>query len=86
MPDLNLSLSERRARLFRNGRNQAIRIPREFEFPGKEVILRREENYLIVEAIEKKPDLLEILATLKPLSGGFPDVDKSLLPLDDIEL
>ncbi|MEX2281730.1 MAG: AbrB/MazE/SpoVT family DNA-binding domain-containing protein, partial [Gemmatimonadota bacterium] len=26
----------RRVRLFRNGRNQAIRIPREFELPGDE--------------------------------------------------
>jgi len=31
----------RRARLFRNGKNQAVRIPKEFEFPVHEVILRR---------------------------------------------
>jgi antitoxin VapB len=28
--------AERHVRLFRNGRNQAIRIPREFELPGKD--------------------------------------------------
>ena len=26
--------SERRVKVFKNGRNQAVRIPREFEFPG----------------------------------------------------
>ncbi|MBW2370372.1 MAG: AbrB/MazE/SpoVT family DNA-binding domain-containing protein, partial [Deltaproteobacteria bacterium] len=41
--------TERRVRLFRNGRNQAIRIPREFEFEGDEAILRREGNRLIME-------------------------------------
>ena len=30
----------RRARLFRNGRNQALRIPLRFELPGKEAIIR----------------------------------------------
>ena len=29
----------RQARLFRNGRNQALRIPRDLEFPGDTVIL-----------------------------------------------
>ena len=33
------SPNERRVRLFKNGRNQAIRIPREFELPGEEAIL-----------------------------------------------
>ena len=40
---------ERHARLFRNGRNQAVRIPREFEFPGDEVIIRKDGDRLIVE-------------------------------------
>ena len=34
--------TERRVRFFRNGRNQAVRIPREFELPGDEAIMRRE--------------------------------------------
>lgn len=32
--------TERHVRLFRNGRNQAVRIPREFELPGEEAIIR----------------------------------------------
>ncbi len=33
--------TERHARLFRNGRNQAVRIPREFELPGQKSVVRR---------------------------------------------
>jgi len=33
---------ERHVRLFRNGRNQAVRIPREFEFPGEDAVMRKE--------------------------------------------
>jgi antitoxin VapB len=34
--------TQRHVRLFRNGRNQAIHIPRELELPGDEAIVRRE--------------------------------------------
>ena len=30
---------ERHVKVFKNGRNQAIRIPREFEFSGEEAIM-----------------------------------------------
>jgi tRNA(fMet)-specific endonuclease VapC len=36
--------------LFRNGRNQAIRIPREFELPGDEAIIRKEGARLVNRA------------------------------------
>ena len=76
---------ERRVKLFRNGRNQAVRIPVEFELPGDEAILHREGNRLVLEPIEKR-SLLQILATLEPLDEEFPDVDEGLLPPDDIRL
>lgn len=41
----------RRVKLFRNGRNQAVRIPREFELSGDEAILRREGERLIIEPV-----------------------------------
>ncbi len=78
--------SERHVRLFRNGRNQALRIPREFELPGDEAILRQEGDRLVIEPIKPKRDLLEILATLEPIEEAFPDVDEGLLPLDDVKL
>jgi antitoxin VapB len=64
---------ERRVRLFRNGRNQAVRIPREFQLPGKEAIIRKEGSRLIVEPIAPK-SLLEVLATLPPLEEEFPEI------------
>lgn len=78
--------TERHARLFRNGSNQAVRIPREFELPGDEVVIYKDGNRLIVEPVEKKRDLLSLLATLEPIEDEFPDVDDGLLPLDDIKL
>jgi len=77
---------ERRARLFRNGRNQAVRIPREFELPGNEVILRKEGDRLIVDPVRKPNSLAELLASWEPVEEEFPDVDEGLLPLDDIKL
>ena len=44
----------RQARLFRNGRNQALRIPRDLEFPGDTVILHKEDDRLIVEPLRRK--------------------------------
>lgn len=40
--------AERRVRLFKNGRNQALRIPKEFELPGDEAIVRKDGVRLIV--------------------------------------
>ena len=41
--------SIRRVRLFRNGSNQAVRIPRDLELPGDEALIRREGDRLILE-------------------------------------
>ncbi len=73
---------ERHVRLFRNGRNQALRIPREFELEGDEAIIRKEDDRLIVEPIGKGR-LLALLNTLEPLDP-FPDVDEDRPPLDDV--
>jgi len=80
-----MSETERHVRLFRNGRNQALRIPREFELPGDEVIIRKEGDRLIVEPV-RKGRLLALLSTLSPLEECFPDVDDDLAPPDDVEL
>ena len=77
--------NERHVKLFRNGRNQAVRIPVEFELPGNEALMHREGNRLVIEPARKKT-LLAVLAALEPLDGPFPDVDAGLLPLRDIGL
>jgi antitoxin VapB len=73
---------ERHVRLFRNGRNQALRIPAEFELPGKEAIVRKDGDRLIVEPT-KRPTLLGLLAGWEPLEEEFPEIeDAAPEPLD----
>ena len=45
---------ERHVKLFKNGRNQAVRIPREFELPGEDAIMRKEGERLIIEPTPPK--------------------------------
>lgn len=66
----------RKVRLFKNGRNQAVRIPREFELPGKEAIMRKEGERLIVEPAPAA-SLLEVLARLEPLKEDFAPIKDS---------
>jgi antitoxin VapB len=80
MPD-----TERHVRLFRNGRNQALRIPREFELDADEAILRKEGDRLIIEPV-RKGRLLALLASLDPLEAPFPDIDEDLPSPDEVEL
>lgn len=75
---------ERQVKLFRNGRNQAVRIPREFELEGTVVLMHREEDRLIIEPLRRR-GLLATLAKLPTLEEEFPDVDRGLLPLDSPE-
>jgi len=65
----------RHVKLFRNGRNQAVRIPREFEFPGEDAIMRKEGDRLIIEPAPKK-SLLALLASWEPL-------DEDIGPIED---
>lgn len=74
--------TERVVRLFRNGRNQAVRIPRDLELPGSEALLRKEGNRLIVEPMPR-PSLLEVLSTWGPLEEEFPEID-DLKPVEDV--
>jgi antitoxin VapB len=73
----------RHVKLFKNGRNQAVRIPREFELPGEDAILRKEGERLILEPAPP-PSLLAVLATLKPLDEEFPVVNDA--SPDDVDL
>jgi antitoxin VapB len=65
---------ERRVKLFRNGRNQAVRIPREFELPGNDAIMHKEGDRLIIEPNRKK-SLLELLASWEPIEEEFPEIE-----------
>ncbi|MEF8794279.1 antitoxin [Thiohalorhabdus sp.] len=77
--------SERLVRLFRNGRNQAIRIPKGFELEGDEAILRKEGDHLVIEPVPQK-GLLEVLENLETLEVDFPDVDRDLGEPGEVDL
>ena len=64
---------ERHVKVFKNGRNKAVRIPREFEFPGEEAIMRKEGDRLVIEPVPTK-SLLALLARLAPLREDFPPI------------
>ena len=66
--------NQRHVRLFRNGRNQAVRIPVEFELAGDEAIMHREGDRLIIEPARKR-GLLAFLKTITPFQGEFPEID-----------
>ena len=78
-------LTECHVRLCRNGRNQALRIPREFELDAREAIVYRDGERLIIQPVKGR-GLLTTLASLPDLGKPFVDVDAGLLPLDDIAL
>jgi antitoxin VapB len=61
--------------VFKNGRKQAIRIPREFELPGEDAIMCKEGDRLIIEPAPAK-SLLALLDTLEPLEEKFPPIEE----------
>jgi antitoxin VapB len=67
------AIREQHVKLFRNGRNQAVRIPREFELPGNDAIMRKEGGRLIIEAAPPK-SLLAVLDRLSPIGEQFPPI------------
>lgn len=76
--------AERHVKLFRNGRNQAVRIPREFELPGDEAIMRKEGEMLVIEPVKKKASLIALLKTLQPIDEDFPEIED--LPPEPVDL
>ena len=65
---------ERHASLFRNGRNQAVRIPREFEMEGTEVLMRKEGDRLILTPIRKNR-LVDLLASWTSMENALPEAE-----------
>lgn len=81
----------REVSVFRNGRSQAIRIPKEFEFASEKVMMRYDPDGSIhLFPVNKPKTLLGFLDWLKengPIEDfpGKPD-DDDLFPLDEIDL
>jgi antitoxin VapB len=89
MPAPQRSSKPREAKLFRNNRSQAVRIPVEFELPGDRVLIRREGEKLIIEPVNKPSNIVELLAAWKkepPLGpeDQFPDIGDMPAEPEDI--
>ena len=67
-------MTERHVKLFKNGRNQVVRIPRDFELPGEDAIIRKDGQRLIIEPAPPR-SLLALLATLPTLDEEFPPIE-----------
>ena len=81
-PDGTIVMTERHVKLFKNGRNQAVRIPREFELPGEDAVIRKDGQRLIIEPAPPR-SLLALLATLPTLDEEFPPIeDRPAEPVD----
>ena len=64
---------KRHVRLFRNGRNQAVRIPVDFELPGDEAIMHRDGGRLVIEPVRKR-GLVALLRSMTPSAEEFPEI------------
>ena len=74
--------SPRHVRLFKNGRNQAVRIPRELELPGNEAVIYRDGLRLILEPVPRR-SLLSVLDTWQSIDIDWPEVvDPSAEPVE----
>lgn len=67
--------SPREARLFRNNRSQAVRIPADFELPGDRVVIRRGGDRLILEPVRPRG--------LMSLPSSWDPSDEDPLDIDD---
>ena len=65
---------QRHVRLFRNGRNQAVRIPVEFELPGNEAIMHRDGDRLVIEPVRKR-GLVALLKSMQLIEDASPEID-----------
>jgi len=75
MPKEAATELERHVKLFKNGRNKAVRIPREFEFPGDDAIMRKEGDKIIIEPAPRRKSLLELLDEWEPIEEEFPEIE-----------
>ncbi|WP_411034987.1 antitoxin [Shinella sp. BYT-45] len=86
LKEMPQAAQEREVKLFRNGRNQAVRIPVEFELPGNEAVMRKEGDRLILEPKHRKMGLAALLATFEPWEGDFPELDETQPPPEEVDL
>lgn len=89
MPIPTSSARPKEAKLFRNNRSQAVRIPVEFELPGDRVLIYREGDKLVIEPVKTPANIIELLAAWRqepplPPDDQFPDIEDPSVRSEDI--
>ena len=84
-----LSSRPKEAKLFRNNRSQAVRIPVEFELPGDRVLIHRDGDRLIIEPVSRPTNIVELLAQWRtgPALGPedrFPAIEDAPARPEDV--
>jgi antitoxin VapB len=74
-----------RAKVFQNGRSQAVRLPKEFRFVGREVSIRREGDAVILEPIKRRSWPRGYWERLRELQLDF-EVEPMRLELEDLDV
>jgi antitoxin VapB len=77
--------NQRRVKLFRHGRNQAVRIPVEFELPGDDAIMHRDGDRPAIEPVRKR-GLVALLKSMKPIDEGSPEIDDPVPPPERVQM
>lgn len=79
---------ERQIRLESDGEGQTIHIPSDLALPGKEAVISKLGDGVLIRPAEQKKmeSLLEWLQRQEPIEDEFPDVDEGLLPPRDVNL
>ena len=73
----------RHVRLFRNGRNQAVRVAVELGLPGNEAVMHRDGDRLVIEPLRKR-ELVALLRTMRPLNEELPQIDDPVPAPEDV--
>src|ERR1700688_3757451 len=74
------------AKIFKHGRSQAVRLPKEFRLPGKEVRVRRIGNAVLLEPIDETFDMAAWGAKVDEHGADFlPEgrPEQPSMPIDD---
>jgi antitoxin VapB len=66
---------QRKVSFFRNGRNQAVRIPKEFEVSVKTGRMIRDGSRLIIETAPDEMSLKQWLDSLDPIDIEWPEIE-----------
>jgi antitoxin VapB len=77
------AVQKRTARIFMNNRSQAVRLPKEFQFTGKEVYIRREGDDIV---LSPRPESWSSYLSREPVAASSFMEDVDDLPVQERNL